>query len=368
MRFLNCNLDEAYDLLNKYKIVFFGQGAWLQNVEFTPLMSLENNFSYIIDNNPKGNVSLGKNQLKVKYPEAIKGENKAAIILTSPIYMYDMYQQLEKMHLSDAILCLSFPFMQLISNKKYDPIPKTVKKGDEKIPKIIHSFWFSGDEKPDSYKKCVDTWPIHLEGYEIKEWNKDNYDWHKNAFLKKAIECEAWAFATDYARLDVLYQEGGIYLDMDVEVLKSFDDLLDNKAILAFSNNIMVDLAVLGSQKHNRLIKKLLDLYDNVDLPSDKSGFSRYFQPSLIRKTIADSGICMDGSFQICEDATVYPKEYFMPQDHVIFRFNNITENTHCIHYDNFGWSNSTENKRFKKIRDNNLLWDILQNQNIIES
>lgn len=361
MKFKNCRLDEAYKFFGDKKIIFFGKGRWIKNVEFTALEALKDRYECVVDNNPTGEVEISGKRLPVHSPDFLIDLKNVIVILTSPIYMYDMFIQLEEMKLNDSIECYAFPFMQLISDPKNGEIIEYRDIKEQYIPKIIHSFWFSGDSKPKTYQKCRDTWDIHLNDYKIIEWNMDNYDWHKNCFLERAIECQAWAFATDYARLDVLNEYGGIYLDMDVEVIKNFDDLLGNEGIFAFSNNVSVDLAVLGAKRENKIIKQLLKLYENVELPKEKKYFSDFFQPSFIRKTLVENGIEMNGKMQKVDGGTVFPREFFMPQDFILFEQAIITDNTYCIHYDNFGWSNDKDNKREKKIRDNRKLWELLK-------
>ena len=366
MKFQNCTLEKINKEIGNKKIIFFGKGSWLNAINHSELMALSKQFCYVIDNNvSERNIKLGSLVLPVYLPEKIREEEECVIILTSPVYMYDMYCQLQEMNLGNGISCYAFPFMQMASeNKIENGLLKTVvgDNGNHKIPKIIHSFWFSGDEKPYAYQKCIDSWKKLLTDYEIIEWNKDNYDWHKHPFVERAIEMGAWAFASDYARLDVLREYGGIYLDMDVEVFKPFDDLLENDALLSFSNHVLVDLAVLASRKDNPLMSRLLSLYDNVELPDEKSGFTKFFQPSFVREALVENGIAMDGSLQKVKNATVFPPEFFMPMDQVLFREYEKTENTYCVHYDNFGWSFSKDNKREKKIRDNNELWKLIEN------
>ncbi len=194
------------------------------------------------------------------------------------------------------------------------------------------------------------------------EWNLDTYDWHKNKFMEAAINCEAWAFASDYARLDVILNQGGIYLDMDVEVKKPFDDLLGNEVIFSFSNNTIIVLAVMGAVKNKEIIRKLIKIYDDVEIPSTKEQFNQFHQPSLIRTVLANNGIVMDGSMQKHGDITVFPSEFFMPLDQVLFDELVVTENTYCVHLDNFGWSTTVYNKREKKRVDNNILYSKLKN------
>ena len=363
MRLLNCALGDVGILFENRKIVFFGRGSWLQMVNHTVLMSLKENYQYIIDNNYGGKENIGDICLNVFPPEKIREENDCIIILTSPVYMYDMYQELVQMELSDKIECYALPFMQLVSKYEIneDVMSEAVNCGNNpKIPKVIHSFWFSGDQKPEAYQRCIDSWQEKLSGYEIIEWNMDNYDWHKHPFVERAIELKAWAFASDFARLDVLYNFGGIYLDMDVEVVKPFDDLLGNDAILSFGSNISIDLAVAGSKKDNQVIGQLLKLYDNFDLPTKKEDYAKYFQPTVIRNELADIGIKMNGSLQVLEDATVFPSCFFMPRDTILYKDFVKTDNTYCIHYDNFGWSFGTSNKNMKKKHDNSLLWNMI--------
>ena len=365
MRLLNCGLDEIANQIGNNRIVFFGSGSWLKVVNHTELMTLADNFCYVIDNGlNKDEVQIGNITLPIYPPSKVLDETKCVVILTSPMYMNEMYEQLQDMSLSDEIVCYAFPFMQMVTEDKTDInlLEKVTNKNVEKrIPKIIHSFWFSGDEKPDSYQQCVDTWKKILPDYEIIEWNKNNYDWHKHPFVERAIELEAWAFASDYARLDVLFQFGGIYLDMDVEVFKPFDELLGNEAILAFSNHVLIDLAVVGSKRNNPLIKKILELYDGVELPTTKKEFAKYFQPVFVRDCLAEADIKMNGSLQKVDGATVFPRQFFMAMNYVLFGEYKLTENTYCVHHDNFGWSVTKD--REKKMRDNNLLWQEIENK-----
>lgn len=372
MRMLNCTLDEARKKLKNKRIVFFGGGSWIQSIDHSELMELKDQFLYVIDNNPKDSIKLGDRTLGIYSPEKVKNEQELVIILTSPVYMYDMYCQLVDMGLDDSVFCYAFPFMQMCSENKIDQkLLRNVisdSENEQKIPKVIHCFWFSGERKSDDYQRCVDSWSKVLSDYQIKEWNMSNYDWHRHPFMERAIKLEAWAFASDYARLQVLQEYGGIYLDMDVEVFKPFDDLLCNNAILAFSNHVMVDLAVLGSRRGNPLISDLMHLYDYVELPVEGKEFAAFFQPVFVREVLCRHGIKMNGSLQKVDNATVFPNVFFMPQDYVLFRPYKTSVYNYCIHHDNFGWSFSTENKREKKIRGNNLLWKEIEGDSIEEN
>lgn len=359
MKFYNKNIHELIETVKDKRIIFFGSGSWLQMINHTELMKLVDNFAYVIDNHPMGVIKLGERELNVYRPDIMNGEKECIVILTSPVYMYEMYCQLVDMQLPDSIVCYAFPFVQMVSDEKNMNL-SLLNDGNQRIPKIIHSFWFSGEAKPYAYQKCIDTWHEKLGDYKIIEWNTENYDGCNHRLVKNALERKAWAYAADYARLDVLNKFGGIYLDMDVEVFKPFDDLLCNKVILSFSNNVCIDLAVMGAQKNSPIIKKLLELYDIVEIPGERNGYIKLFQPMFVRNALAEYGIKMDGVTQRVKDVTVFSKEYFMPMDAILYRNYEKTEHTYCVHYDNFGWSFTKDNKKEKKRRDNNLLWNCI--------
>lgn len=95
------------------------------------------------------------------------------------------------------------------------------------IPKRIHLCWLSGDPYPQKIQKCIDSWKIHLPDYEIMLWDLKRFDIAQVPWVEQAFQGQEVCFCRDYIRLYALYNYGGIYLDSDVEVLKSFDPLLD---------------------------------------------------------------------------------------------------------------------------------------------
>ena len=105
------------------------------------------------------------------------------------------------------------------------------------IPKIIHYCWLSNDPYPEELKRCMDTWKKKLPDYEFILWNFDKFDKSSSKWVEQAFDNRKYAFAADYIRLFAVYNYGGIYMDMDIEVLKSFDDLLDSELMMAYEND-----------------------------------------------------------------------------------------------------------------------------------
>ena len=151
------------------------------------------------------------------------------------------------------------------------------------IPKKIHYCWFGGNPLPELAQKCIASWKKYCPDYEIIEWNETNYDITKNNYMNQAYENKRWGFVPDYARLDIIYTHGGIYLDTDVELIKPIDELLTLKAFAGVEQNseyVALGLG-FGAEKEHPTIKALRDYYDtlsfveNGELGLDESDFNK---------------------------------------------------------------------------------------------
>ena len=135
------------------------------------------------------------------------------------------------------------------------------------IPKVIHYCWFGGKAKPKLVRDCIKSWKKYLPDYEIIEWNEKNTDLN-HPFVKHAYESQKWAFVSDYVRLKVLYEKGGIYLDTDMMLLKSLNDFLSNECFFGAEEKNIISCGVIGTTKHNYFIEKCLTSYENINFKS----------------------------------------------------------------------------------------------------
>ena len=131
------------------------------------------------------------------------------------------------------------------------------------IPKILHLCWLSGDEYPPMIQECIQSWSKSLPDYEIWLWDTQRFDVNSTIWTKQAFEAHKYAFVADYIRLYALYNYGGIYLDSDVMVYKSFNDLLDLPYFIGQDYCGSFEAAVIGAEKGLPWIKKILDRYEN---------------------------------------------------------------------------------------------------------
>lgn len=202
--------------------------------------------------------------------------------------------------------------------------------GDKDIPKVIHYCWFGGKEIPEAVKKFVINWKEKLPDYDIKLWNEENFPISQYPFAKEAFEKKKWAFIADVARLHALYYEGGIYLDTDVEVLKSFDCFLKETVFAPYGPMNHICMSTIGARKHHPWIAQLLLWYDCVHCDAD---YTEIANAKIVTKlTRMLYGIKTDGNHSYFgKGVHVYPQEYFLPKQ--LKNSYLVTDKTHCIHH-----------------------------------
>ncbi len=207
------------------------------------------------------------------------------------------------------------------------------------IPKTIHFFWFGRGDKPESVKKCIESWKKFCPDFEIKEWNEDNYDIHCHPYMEKAYEERKWAFVSDYARLDVLVRHGGIYLDTDVEVLKDLSPLCKYRAFIGFENPGMVnDGQGFGCEPGMPVFKEMLKCYDGDDAFETIDGVETNVEsPRLRTQVLLRHGLKKSGLRQNVDGVEVFPADFFCPLDYDTGRL-RITDNTYSIHHFDSSW------------------------------
>lgn len=202
------------------------------------------------------------------------------------------------------------------------------------IPKKIHYCWFGRGEKPKLAKKCIASWKKYMSDYEIIEWNEDNFDIDMNAYTRMCYDQKKYAFLTDYVRLIVVQKYGGIYFDTDVEVVRNFDDLLDNIAFFGFETNEFVNTGLgFGAEKENEIVKQMIREYDR--LLDEKNGMIGC--PILNTEALLKFGLVQNGEKQKVGNAIIFPQDYLNPYDDPTGKLSK-TANTYSIHWYGKSW------------------------------
>lgn len=217
------------------------------------------------------------------------------------------------------------------------------------IPKRVNYIWLGGKAKSNFTNICLETWREHLSDYEIIEWNENNLELEKlcneNRFLKECRHRKLWAFMADYLRLYILYNYGGIYMDVDVQVLKNFDDLLDNKMFIGYEyfsrdrdDCVTEGTGVIACEPGNAIIKECLDYYDEEIWNTDV-----YYIPTILTIVFKRHHP---------EDYKIYPVTYFAPYDYrKNFTSNCVKPETYAIHWFQASWHENKQIGLFLQVK-----------------
>ena len=221
------------------------------------------------------------------------------------------------------------------------------------IPKIIHYCWFGGKPLNKLGRKCLKSWKKFFPNYEIIEWNERNFDLNCCRYVQEAAKEKKWAFVSDYARYKILYEQGGVYFDTDVEVIKLFDDILANGAFMGCENpDLNSTYAVnpgLGVAVAPGLgfYKEVLEDYEKSSFYNDDGSLNLYTIVQRTTDLLRKHGLKDSMEIQPVADITIYPAEYFCP---INMRTGElvITENTHSIHRYAASWVDNKSRIRGK--------------------
>lgn len=220
-------------------------------------------------------------------------------------------------------------------------------------PKVIHYCWFGGNDFPDSAKKCVQSWKKFFPGYEIKEWNESNFDINCCDYVKEAYSAKKWAFVSDYARFWILYHEGGLYFDTDVEVIKDMHKIVENGAFMGCEtkNKCTSGLGLganpglgLGANPGLSLYRELIDYYNNIHFSMDDPIQTVVDHTSHV---LIKHGWIGNGEIEKVEDIYIYPPDYFCPLNYRTGKL-NITDNTYSIHWYTASWQSKYSHTKTK--------------------
>ncbi|MCL2798411.1 MAG: glycosyl transferase [Firmicutes bacterium] len=217
------------------------------------------------------------------------------------------------------------------------------------IPKKIHYCWFGGKPLGKLETKCVASWKKFCPDYEIIEWNEANFDVNAIKYTKQAYEAKKYAFVSDYARFDILYREGGIYLDTDVELIKPLDELLIHKVYMGFERPGLVNSGLgFGTEAGHELLQYICESYRARAFLKDDGSPDYTTVVQIVSSTLYPKGLTDENTIQVIDGCTIFPMDYFQPIDQKT-RKKYITQNTFSIHHYAASWY-SKRHKFLKKI------------------
>lgn len=218
------------------------------------------------------------------------------------------------------------------------------------IPKTIHYCWFGGNELPDLAKKCIKSWKKYCKGYKIIRWDESNFDISSAPlYVRQAYEAKKWAFVTDYVRLWAMVNFGGIYMDTDVEVVKSLDPFLKHIAFSGFENEKEIPTGIMACEKGFPLFAEFLQYYDDAEFYNPSGEITYITNVTIMTQICIEKGLVQNNALQEVEDFTLYPKDYFCPLSYSDLKLRK-TKNTVTIHWFSGSWHTEEEKEEHRRI------------------
>lgn len=217
------------------------------------------------------------------------------------------------------------------------------------IPKIIHYCWFGGRLKPDTLKQCLESWKKYCPDFEIIEWNETNTKHYQNKFFKDALRKKKYAFVSDYIRVKVLYEFGGIYLDTDMLLLKPINTLLNYNFFSGFEVEDRVNYALFGGIKKHMFFFEMLNYYNKTEFDE--------FNPPIITHAFKN----VINSTTLKENEILFKPDCFYPltfqnreKDYTLF----ITEETYAVHLWDHSWKQDKSNEILELVGNLNIVFN----------
>lgn len=222
------------------------------------------------------------------------------------------------------------------------------------IPKIIHYCWFGGGEMPPVAYKCIESWRRFLPDYEIKRWDESNFDVNLMPYVSDAYNAKKYTIVSDVARLWIIYNYGGIYLDIDVEIIASLDDVLDKGGYIGIENHVNKvkstgELRInsglgFAADKESNLIGDMLEKYKKALFYNNDGTQTSLDIFEIVQSTLIQHGLKASTGIQEVDDITIYPWDYFCPIDYESGEI-TITSNTRTIHHFTSLWLSPIDRK-----------------------
>ena len=277
-------------------------------------------------------ICVGDYQIEIYSPNLLDEIKEEFVILITGSRYEGICSFLNRKKSLDYICSYILPEMLVKAARSFPKYKIKKQSAEPLIPKKIHYCWFGGNAIPEGMQYCINTWKKFCPDYEIIQWDETNYDLSKYTYMLEAYKRQKWAFASDVARLDILYQYGGIYMDTDVELIRSLDDLLYQPGFCGVEKWRIVNTGggcgvVAGHPMIAHMLKerkKVHFIYEDGTINEESSG--TYESMPLVAE-----GFRPNNTVQTVNGMTIYSSDFFHPYDYMSKEC-CITENTFGIH------------------------------------
>ena len=353
MIYRDLGIDDLLEIAKEKTLICFGAGQRLKKTcEYYSDKCLFDRIDMIADNDESLRVFSfsGKEKPVKSIDECLNATEKEPIILITIEDCIDVIKQLDKIPELDTCECFISSFLRHYVEPYHLPIDRA-KSEPFQIPKIIHYCWFGGSPIRDDFERYIKTWKDLCPDYDIVRWDESNYDYKKNEYMYEAYKQKKWSFVPDYARLDIIFNHGGVYLDTDVEIIRNIDDLLCNTAFCGFENGgrYVANGLGFGATAEFPLIMEQMKIYDSISFYNEDGSQNLITGPMYQTDFMISKGLVPNNSLQTVHGITVYPSDVLSP--FAPSTGTRITANTYAIHHYAATWFNINQMKK----RNNNI-------------
>lgn len=362
----NSRFSELADKIkrDKNRVIVYGAGMIGQIVVpyFIEAFGLQKYIECYVDRDEN---KIGKRircstfEYEIRNPDCLKSLVNNLVLLITNSKFYSVIDFLDGVAELESVEAYIVPILQICELNYAKPIVINKLCDAQLIPKKIHYCWFGRGEIPEFLAQCMNTWKQYCPDYEIIEWNEDNYDVGRLPYAREAYEKKKYGFVSDIARLDILYENGGIYMDTDVCLMKSLDELLFQPAFVGVEKWGNINTGGLaGAMPKHPMIKEMLEyrkdfhfILKDGDINIETNGV--YETVPFLRH-----GMKVDNTMQIINNVTVYPSSVFHPYDYMSCedKVEEWTFSKHCFYG---GWMEKSDidnrektQEKFKQLKD----------------
>ena len=343
---------------NNSRIIVYGAGM-IGQIIVPYLVRRYNLYSHIdcfidTDKRKKGQKIYIDNYIyEIKNTDYLE-ENKdnQIILITNSKYskVLEFLDNIQTLESTDGYIVPIMQLHEIEENNNCIIIEKKYKT--QLIPKKIHYCWFGKKEMPQFLCSCINSWREKCPDYEIIEWNEDNYDINRHEFTKEAYTNGKYGFVTDVARLDILYENGGIYLDTDVTLLKNLDNCLYQEGFIGTEKWGNINSGGgCGFMKEQAMLKKLIDYRENFQFMMSDGSLNIETNGVYESKPFLDAGFRPDNTLQEIEGVTIYPSYVNHPYDYMSCE-THLRNATMSVHHFFGGWMEEEDRKNRRKTQE----------------
>ena len=278
---------------------------------------------------------------------AAHGTEDALLMVTSPFYAAEIIEALDGVPALDGLAC----FVQAVIRETLEPVPPfTLSQGAPRIPKKLHYIWLGGQPLPERYQRNIETWREHNPDFEIIQWDEMNYDVHKDRYTRQAYESKSWGFVVNQMRLDIINEEGGIYLDTDVEVRQSLAPLLADRAFFGMATTDRVSNGCgFGAAPHQDIVEDMIAAFDTRPFLRPDGRPEQRPCSAFLTPVLRQYGFRIANEYQNVRGVALYPTEVLSPL-RMYGLPDGITEQTRSIHRQDGTWKNEREKRGMERL------------------